>query len=404
MRSYYIQIFSLSLLLLVGAAHANPRDLNWAQDISSHEQNIAIVVGVQTYNQQHSGFNPLSHTVNDANKLSNTLQQLGYRNPRTLINQQATKNFILNKIRQEAKRVRNGEGTLIFAFSGHGGRIGNDNYLATFDSLSSDFQRTGLSVKEVVQTIRQTGIKRAVLFLDACRNDAIHGARSRSLPGFRDKNYGRGIQILYAAEQNHYSYEHSKLQQGVFSYFLNKGLQGQAAYNGVITFPNLARFVERSVMDWTSSTFETTQRPYRGAGSEYQGDFILAHLGNTPEIGSSGKVGKVGKASSTDGIVDLSSNLRRECIERNYPWRWTGSACITAQELCARKGNNWTNGNCIKQSICTQNIERIKKHSDISTALSEVNSLSLSPSGCSSSEIKQIQELRNELRNQILGQ
>lgn len=243
------------------------------------EDKVAVVVGISNYDQVNTGFRKLDYAAIDAQKLSGTLQGRGYRNLKRLLNTQASKSVILNAIRNAGARIKPGEGTLVFAFSGHGMVSGGENYLATSDSVATNLRQTGLSVTEVIQAIKRTGVKRAMLFLDACRNDPAPGVKAGGMDGFLNKNYGEGIQILYATAQNEVSWEHRALQRGVFSHFLTEGLKGEAAYdNGLITFNSLATYVEQEVLNWTDGKVAQTQRPFRNSVGETRGDFVLARL------------------------------------------------------------------------------------------------------------------------------
>ena len=278
-----------SVMLFSEVVKANSRDVDLVRETQQFAQgkNVAVVVGVENYDKGSSGFRPLKYSMDDAVKLTSTLQKKGYYVKR-LLNQQAQKSFILNEIRNIAKTVPQGNGTLIFSFSGHGALINQENYLAVPGSVADNLAGTGLSVSDVVRVIKQSGIKRAVLFLDACRNDPTPGIRAAGESGFFDRDYGEGIQVLYATKKGEYSWEHDRLQQGVFNHFLNRGFAGEAAYQGgVVTFSGLASFVERNVPLWTNdrqNQIFQTQLPFRDAKSEYRGDFVLAEGNGSAQV------------------------------------------------------------------------------------------------------------------------
>ncbi len=267
-----------SAALLAGGVWADAKNVDLVQQVQqfSQEDKVAIVVGVKDYDQARSGFRPLDYADRDAQLLSGVLQGRGYQNPRRLLNHQATKSFILSAIQQSGKRFQQGEGTLVFAFSGHGTRIGEENYLATIDATAHNIQQTGLSVSELVQAIKRTGVKRAVLFLDACRDNPTPGIKGGQ-SGFADQDYGEGIQILFATAKGEVSWEHKDLEggRGVFSYFLEQGFRK----GGVVTFNSLAGDVEQQVVKWTDGRVSQTQRPFRSMVGESRGDFVLARSG-----------------------------------------------------------------------------------------------------------------------------
>lgn len=276
----------ISMILLISSLnlHADSKSVRLIEETRQFEQGnkVAVVVGVEDYNQRLTGFRPLKYAADDAQQLTSTLTTKGYR-VKPLINGEATKAVILNTIHQTGKTMHNGEGTLIFSFSGHSFAAGNDNYLGSFGAVAHDLQESGLSVKEVVKAIRDTGVRRAVLLLDACRNDPLPDSKSIS-PGFRQENPGEGIQILYSTRFQDVSWEHDDLKHGVFSYFVDQALSGKATQDGVVTFPNLADYVERQVAYWTDSHMSQTQQPFRRSDGDYYGDFVLASLGETTAL------------------------------------------------------------------------------------------------------------------------
>ena len=265
------------LLLLVNTAFANDKGLarKQATDTFIQGNKVAILVGVSRYNQQNTGFTPLRYAAKDVEVLAKTLSTKGYEVIK-ITDHNANKALILNRIEQAAKLIKPQQGTLVFAFSGHGyAETGQPTRLATFDTIANKLSTTGLSVDDVVNAIRHTGVKRAMLFIDACRNNPTL-FKSGPITGPRKYNPGEGIQILYSTRRADVSIEHPSLQQGVFSYFVNRGLLGQAEEQGVVTFASLARYVEREVPLWSNRHMPVAQQPFRAVAGEQYGDFVLA--------------------------------------------------------------------------------------------------------------------------------
>lgn len=279
-------VMGVSALLLVGSAYAaGSKDVNLVEESQQFTQGnkVAIVAGLESYTK----FSRLDYAVDDAQQLAGILKRNGYK-VNLLSDQEASRKFILNAIEQAGKMLRNGEGTLVFFFSGHGGRRGGENYLATVDTLANQLDSSGLSESDVVKAIRATGVRRAVLFLDACRDNPVPGSKAM-LEHFVGRDYGEGIQILYSTSRDDFSWESQKLGHGVFSYFLNQGLSGQAAQSGVVTFASLARYVEDNVSSWTFQNLGTTQQPRQSSEGEPYGPFVLAQISDftpSPELAS----------------------------------------------------------------------------------------------------------------------
>lgn len=266
-------IIGISMALWAGGVSAETsRDVNFVGDAAQTQpsNHAAIVVGVESYDERLTGFRPLDYSADDAKLIGSALQSIGYsaQQLEILTDTQATKDIVLNRIRQRAKALGK-DGTLVFFFSGHGFAQGDENYLATYGAVASELGKSGLAVRDVVTAIRQSGVRRAVLLLDACRNDPIPGSKSGSA-GLAAVNAGEGIQILLSTGRGDVSWEHSDLQHGVFSYFLANGLRG-----GKQQFSQLADYVEREVTAWTVSRKVQTQKPFR-SGEHRGGDFLLA--------------------------------------------------------------------------------------------------------------------------------
>lgn len=272
MKQWRLMI-AVSMALLAGGVSAEtPRDVNFAGSTAQVQQSnhAAIVVGVEDYDEPLTGFRPLDYSADDAHLIGSALQSIGYsaQQIEILTDTKATKDIVLNRIRQRAKAVGK-DGTLVFFFSGHGYAQGDENYLATYGAVATELGSSGLAVRDVVAAIGKPGVRRAVLLLDACRNDPTPGSKSANA-GFAAVNAGEGIQILLSTGRGEVSWEHPDLQHGVFSHFLANGLRG-----GKQQFSQLADYVEREVTAWTVSRKVQTQKPFR-SGEHRGGDFLLA--------------------------------------------------------------------------------------------------------------------------------
>ncbi|MDQ5767808.1 Lcl domain-containing protein [Thiothrix subterranea] len=268
------------MVLLAGMACADEKNVRLVEAQQFAQGNkVAVIVGVNTYDQE-SGLRPLKYADADANALTTVLQKHGYA-ARTLTNQKATKSYILNAIKQAGETLNPQQGTLVFAFSGHGFAQGGNNYLASYGTVGGNLSESALSMQELEQAVRATKARRAVLFIDACRdNPGLEGSKSIGQPSFIQQQ-SEGIQVLYATKFGEISWEHDSLKHGVFSYFLQKALNGEAAdTQGAISFDNLKSYVQQQVANWTFTNLARTQKPF-SMGENY-GIFMLAAGGNLP--------------------------------------------------------------------------------------------------------------------------
>jgi hypothetical protein len=231
---------------------------------------VAILVGIGKY-PRYSGLGELRYPPRDADLLESELTAQRYV-VTTLKDGEATRGAILNAIRQSGEVIDAEHGTLVFFFSGHGFAEGNANYLASYDATTNDLARSGLDLGAVEKAMVATGARRRVMWVDACRNEPGKGAGDgRSFSRFESSS---GTRILFSTKAGRISYEDDDLKQGLFSYYLARGLHGEAARDdGMVSFRDLADFVVDGV-ESRSLKQGRVQVPYEAG--ESSGDFLLA--------------------------------------------------------------------------------------------------------------------------------
>ena len=243
---------------------------------------VALLVGIGDYDSSVTGIPELNYPVSDIRVVAKTLKLQGYT-PIILTDRQATASRIRQQLKYMADEVEPGKGTAIFYFSGHGFRIGGENFLATYDTTLDQLAAQGLSVSEVQKLLAATGAKQRVLFIDACRNDPSAkgiGTTGRPFEQFEDSE---GLRILYSTGPGKVSYEDEALEQGVFSYYVAKGLRGEAAGpDGMITFDDLRSWVSDNMRRY-GAEHQRPQIPYQLG--ESTGDFLLARKASSDVIG-----------------------------------------------------------------------------------------------------------------------
>lgn len=243
---------------------------------------VAVLVGVGKY-PPFSGLGQLHFPGSDVDAIAAVMKSQRY-SVLTLKDSDATKQSVLNAISQTgdaiAREVKDGKRlTVVFFFSGHGFAVDGKNYLATFDAGVKNLGASGLAVEEVDEALVKTKAARRVLWIDACRNEPGKGVESRSLATLQAS---AGTRALLSTEAGKISYEDDELKQGVFTYYLVKGLRGGAAKSdGLITFEDLAAYVESGVQQRSLSSGHV-QVPYEAG--EHSGDFLIAGANRTVQV------------------------------------------------------------------------------------------------------------------------
>jgi len=232
---------------------------------------VALLVGIGDYDRELTGLSELRYPVGDIRAVAAELKLQGYT-PIMMTDRLATAAQIRQRLKDLADMVEPGKGTVLFYFSGHGFRIGDTNYLATYNTTMEDMAQQGLALTEVQKLLAATGARQRVAFIDACRNDP--NAKSASGRPFDQLQEAEGLRILYSTAPGKVSYEDDALQHGVFSYFVARGLHGEAAGpDGMVTFDDLKTWVTDRMRAYGAEN-QKAQIPYQLG--ESTGDFLLA--------------------------------------------------------------------------------------------------------------------------------
>jgi len=132
--------------------------------------------------------------------------------------------------------VRDQTEVFIF-FSGHGlaSDDGKDLYLFPQDGNRALLERSALRRRELIDMIVESGAKSATLFLDTCYSGGTRGkdmliASARPiLVAAKEQSIPPNVTIFAAGGNDQLSSTLAQAKHGLFSYFLMKGLEGDAA-------------------------------------------------------------------------------------------------------------------------------------------------------------------------------
>jgi uncharacterized caspase-like protein len=258
----------------------------------------AVVIGISEH--KHKSLN-LKYAARDAEEFYNLLISPigGSFEPDhvvKLIDQQATTDNINEALRIFLAKPGKDD-LLIFYCACHGSpdfssANAKDVYLITHDTDPSKIAVRGLPMKHINDALKATRPNRIVVFADTCYSAAIAGDgkdRSPEQSNGQINNYYReelstakeGIALLASSEANQTSQEDAKWGggHGVFTYYLLKGLQGEADSNnnGLVTVGELFEYVRKEVREATGDK----QHPSIGT-SAYDRNLPLAHFAKVP--------------------------------------------------------------------------------------------------------------------------
>ena len=140
----------------------------------AHGKMHVLCVGVSEYSHT-SGFSKLTVCVNDAAKVANCFQDVHELNAEKkhirLITSKhglVSKGAILQAVNELACAAGDSD-RILFYFSGHGQRLGDDDfYLVPQDVFQADHKDTLLSFSQVVSLLNESDAKQKIIILDAC--------------------------------------------------------------------------------------------------------------------------------------------------------------------------------------------------------------------------------------------
>ncbi|MEK7316423.1 MAG: caspase family protein [Candidatus Eisenbacteria bacterium] len=222
----------------------------------------AIVVGLDQY--RNTKIPPLNGAVGDAKAIAAALIQYAEFDPGQVFlitsegTDKPTASAILDKLAELRKVVKGGD-MLLFYFAGHGVEVDGRRYLLTYETeigSTGTLRTSALHVSDLMQDVEALPLSDRIIMVDACRDDPIN-------PGGRQPNLATstleaaftlqsssesGVRATFlSCKRGQSAYEWGEKGRGFFSYFIEKGLSGEAAVYGKVTVTSLAGYLNENV-------------------------------------------------------------------------------------------------------------------------------------------------------------
>jgi formylglycine-generating enzyme required for sulfatase activity len=238
----------------------------------------ALLVGVQDYdvNELHN----LNFAQADVTALANTLREGGYDARNIVLMTQsvgATKARFLplaQNIRKELDLLLGDldrDDAVFIAFAGHGIQFQGEEgaYFCPMDAKLTD-RSTLIAFKDVYAKLEKCGAGLKVLMVDACRNDPrTKTARARAEVDLESITRPQvipppgGVLAFFGCSAGEKTQENEELQHGVFFYFVNQGLKGEADldHDNQVSPEELAQYAKKRVRDFVREKNGIRQMP-----------------------------------------------------------------------------------------------------------------------------------------------
>ena len=228
----------------------NPRKLN----AQANPNAVALIIGVESYlslPQAQYADSDATHFYDYAN------QSLGVppNKIKLLTDSKANRTELLKAMRSWMRTEVNGKSDVYIFFAGHGlaSADGSKTYLLPADGDRDLLDETSILRDDLIASAK--GAKTITMFLDTCysggtRTNELLLADARPIAIVPDKSaLPLNVTVLAAASGTQLSSTYEAAQQGLFSYWLMKGLEGDADANKdkKITTGELHEYIARQV-------------------------------------------------------------------------------------------------------------------------------------------------------------
>ncbi len=163
---------------------------------AQEESRIALVIGNSAYQTNQ----PLNNPVNDAQAVSQMLNQAGFE---VVMAFDLTREIMKQTVEEFAARVlEKGSNTVAMVYyAGHGVQADGENYLIPIDAkfqAEDDLTEQGIKLADVVAALEATQTKARIVVVDACRNNPFGGSAADDAGGFALVDAPEGALIAYS--------------------------------------------------------------------------------------------------------------------------------------------------------------------------------------------------------------
>ena len=209
--------------------------------VATNKNKVALIFGIEKYNQTPAA----SYANKDAQyfyEYAKKVFGIPEQNIELLIDEKASLIESLGRVNKWLPaKIKKNKTDLIIFFAGHGlaSPDGKDLYLLSQDSDPDLLSRTALSRSELFEAILKYDPKSVTMFFDTCfsgisRDEKTLLASARPVRVVADEteeSLPKNFTIFSASQLDQISSGIKDAQHGIFSYFLMKGLEGNADLN-----------------------------------------------------------------------------------------------------------------------------------------------------------------------------
>lgn len=177
------------------------------------------------------------------------------------------------------------DGTVFVYYSGHGAPNPNtgDAYLVPYDGDPAFIDQTGYSLKRLYESLGKLPARDIVVALDSCfsgaggRSVIARGARPLVMNLEAPQNPRRNMAIISASSGDQISSTYDEKGHGFLTYFMLKGLKGEAdvAGKGQIEIGELFDYIKPNVERVARKIYNNEQSPQLIAPNELMKERLI---------------------------------------------------------------------------------------------------------------------------------
>ncbi|MBN2255578.1 MAG: caspase family protein [Deltaproteobacteria bacterium] len=236
-----------------------------------NKDDYAVLFGISKYREE--SIPEVKYASRDADVMAKYLERLSgipKANIMVLTDEKATKSDLEAYLEDWLSRRVTKKSRVFVYYAGHGAPDpqGRDAYIVPYEG-NPDFPSKLYPVSRMYAALDKLPAREVIVILDSC----FSGAEGRSVTSkgtrplvitMEDKIAKEGnIAVLAASEGNQISSDYDKVRHGLFTYYLLRGLRGDADVDktGYVDLGSLYRFVKTKVEEKASLEFNRDQTP-----------------------------------------------------------------------------------------------------------------------------------------------
>lgn len=203
------------------------------------QNSFAVVIGIEAYRDLAAA----EFTVRDAKMMKEYLVRvLGFpqENVITLLNERATRGDIEGYIGTWLKNSVEKNSSVFVYYAGHGAPnpVTGEPYIIPYDGNPAFLEASAIPLKKVYEMLAGLDVKEILVVMDSCfsggggRSVMAKGGRPIAVSVENPLLVSKNIIVMSASKGTEISSSYPEKRHGLFTYFLLKGLQGEADITG----------------------------------------------------------------------------------------------------------------------------------------------------------------------------